>query len=218
MRRGPAVLLAAVLVLGLGACGLPDDGASRRIDARAVPYGLLDAAHAEATAGPTTDAGELGPQVYLLDGDQRLVAVPVTARGIGTLEVFSDLLDRLAQGPTEAQRAQGLATAFGPNVDIRLLGIVDGTARIDVRSAEKEPPANRLPLAIGQVVLTATSLPEILRVQVLTDGRPAEVPLPGGALTSVPLVRQDYAALVAGAVAAGAPPSPTGEATQPASP
>ena len=218
MRRGPAALLAAVLVLGLGACGLPDDGASRRIEARAVPYGLLDAAHPEATAGPPTAAGELAPQVYLLDADQHLVAVPVTARGIGTLGVFSDLLDRLAQGPTDAERAQGLATALGPNVDIRVLGIVDGTARIDVRSAEKEPPANRLPLAIGQVVLTATSLPEIARVQVLTDGRPAEVPLPGGALTSVPLVRADYAALVAGALVAGAPPSPTGEATEAAAP
>lgn len=212
MRRGPAALLAVVLGLGLGACGLPDDGASRRIDPRAVPYGLLDTAHPQAPAGPTTDAGELAPQVYLLDADQRLVGVPVTPRGAGPLAEFDDLLDRLAQGPTDVQRAQGLATAFAPDVEIRLLGISGGTARIEVRSAEKEPPANRLPLAIGQVVLTATSLPEVARVQLMTDGRPAEVPLPGGALTSMPLVRGDYAALVA-----GAPASPTGEATQSAS-
>jgi spore germination protein GerM len=49
---------------------------------------------------------------------------------------------------------------------------------------------------VGQIVLTATSLPGVRGVRLTLDGEPLEAPLPSGELTSAPLTAEDYAALL----------------------
>lgn len=210
--------LVVAAVAFAGGCGLPADGAVRTIRSSDVPYDLLDPA--PPTTSPSTVpsiAAAPQPETYLLDVDHGLVPVPtgfatsrslvgptsspaptdssqaaMTARTI----LLVKLLATLERGPTPQQRAQGLGTALTSGVTIRLLSVRDTMAEIEVQSAFKEPAADRLPLAIGQMVLTATSVPGIEVVQLVRDGIPLEVPLPGGALTAEPLHRKDYAVLI----------------------
>ncbi len=51
------------------------------------------------------------------------------------------------------------------------------------------------PLAVAQIVLTATSVPAVERVVLTRQGEPLEAQLPDGGLTTAPLAAQDYAEL-----------------------
>jgi spore germination protein GerM len=48
---------------------------------------------------------------------------------------------------------------------------------------------------VGQIVLTATSVPDVEAVLMTRDGALVQLPIPGGALTSAPVTAQDYAEL-----------------------
>ncbi len=192
-----AVALSALLLAG---CGLPSDGAARPIPATAVPYGLLGPAATATTTAPTPEGKRSEqPRTYLLGSDQLLQPVPAAvdlSQLVTSRQELTALFALLAAGPTESQRAQGLSTALTPGVRIELLSVHDRIADVAVDAGLKDPSADRLPLAIGQLVLTATSVEGIDAVQLLRDGAPVEVPLPGGALTAAPLNRFDYRALL----------------------
>ena len=160
-----------------------------------MPYNLLSPAPSDASAPAPTER-TAAPHLYLVNVEDELVPVrtPVVAQGLDPVE--ARLLEQLTAGPTERQRRLGLASALTPGTRIRLAGTDCGTATIAVQRGPQEPSADRLPLAVGQVVLTATSVQGITAVQLTREGRPMEVPLPGGALTSAPLTAADYASLV----------------------
>ena len=81
---------------------------------------------------------------------------------------------------------------------------------VQLDPGDQGPTANKLPLAAGQVVLTATSVRGIERVQLVrADGQPIEVPLPDGALTSLPLEARDYLSLVVGSPGPSGSTNPT---------
>ncbi len=148
------------------------------------------------------------PTTYLLDADDLLTpAVLDPAPGTRSLAgepggtpdptaVASLLVRRLGDGPTPSQRAEGLSTALGPGVPVRFDRIDGTTARVILQQPDRDPAADRLPLAAGQVVLTVTSAPGVDQVQFLRDGEPAEVPLPSGARQSAPVTAADYAPLL----------------------
>jgi len=56
--------------------------------------------------------------------------------------------------------------------------------------------AERLPVAVGQVVLSVASAPTVRGVALQTYGRPVQVPLPGGSLTDGPVTATDYVDLL----------------------
>ena len=118
------------------------------------------------------------------------------------------LLTRLAQGPSDLERESGLSTALGPDVSLTVNRIEGGRADIDITIGPPGPSARRLPLAVGQIVLSLTSISGIDSVWLMSDGTPIEAPLPDGALTARPLTAQDFTALVA-----GQPPPATPRAT-----
>lgn len=194
--RSPAV---AVLVVAgtVGGCGAPSGGAVETL--AVVPYDLMSPA-APVTTVPTP-ASRARPQLYFVSDDVLLpVPAPVeVAEDLTT--TASNVLSLLAGGPAADERARGLSTALGPDVRLALSGVRDGTAVIDVQSGEQAPTAGRLPLAVGQIVLTVVSVPGIERVRLTAEGLPIEAPLPGGALSDRPLAADDYAGLV------GAPPA-----------
>jgi len=194
----PRILLALAAALLLPcACGLPRDGVATSVPPTAVPYNLLSPAPSDtSSSSPAPTERTTAPHLYLVNVDDELVPVrmPVAARGLDPVE--SQLLGLLTAGPTERQRRLGLASALTPGTRIRLVGTDGGTATIEVQRGPQEPSADRLPLAVGQLVLTATSVQGITAVQLTREGRPVEVPLPGGALTSAPLTAADYAPLV----------------------
>ncbi|MDN5767389.1 MAG: GerMN domain-containing protein [Humibacillus sp.] len=200
--------LMAVVVL-LSSCGLPDSGPPRSIDPTDVPYHLLGSASA---APSTTQRGArtTTPRVYLMTGAERLVAVEAPLPPSDVKHVLEQLLSQLAQGPNEAQRSAGLGTALGPGVTLTVNDVTDRTAVVQLDLGAQDPAADKLPLAIGQIVLTATSVRGVDRVQLVRqDGQPIEVPLPGGALTVQPLEAKDYAPLAVGSARSTRQADPT---------
>lgn len=194
MRRLLVTLAYAALLASAGACGVPSDPTPIAISN--VPYDLLSPAAAP-TSRPTTPATR-GPFVYLLDSQDRLVPVENDVVDETPSDTVSALLGRLAAGPTEDERRAGLSTALGPTATLTLRSLEGGRALIEVVTGEHEPSADRLPLAVGQVVLSVTTVPGVASVVLTAGDQTIDAPLPSGARTDRPLVREDYEALLQG--------------------
>ena len=78
----------------------------------------------------------------------------------------------------------------------RLAEIVGNTAYVELILETREPAADQIPLAIGQLVLTVTSVTGITRMGLLIDGESVDVPLPGGQLTPGPVTSAQYQELI----------------------
>lgn len=195
-HRAALILAAALASVTVTGCGVPQDETTRVIDPARVPYDLLGSG-AGTGSGPMpspTASGQavVAPQVFFLDAEQQPVGLRQEPDGIGVTSVVSDLLVRLSAGPTDEERAEGLSSALGPGVRLKLIDVRDQVARVAVVPSEPLPPADRIPLAVGQIVFTVTSVDGVDRVQLVRRSRTIEVPLPGGARTSEPVGASDY--------------------------
>lgn len=180
--------LVALLVAG---CGLPSDG-GRSEDDVSVPYHLLDD-RSDAGVGDGGDAhSSTEPLVFWVAEGDRLV--PRTAPVTCPVDV-EDLLAELSAGPNQRAREQGLATAYPPESRLALVAKKGDLVIVDLEF-EAQIGADRLPVAVGQVVLTLTSAPGIERVSLLSNGESVQVPLADGALTTAPVTAANYLSLV----------------------
>lgn len=196
--------LAAVLALA-AACGLPRSSTPVLVPRADVPYGLLDGPSPSPT--PTASPGvELtAGSIYLVDAQQKLVAVAVQVPHGPLLPLLQTLLNRLAVGPSDRERSRGLVTDLGPGSTIVLRAVANGVANIELQNPNQDPSPAKLPVAIGQIVLTATSVVGVERVVFVKDGTVVAVQGPtGGNLTLDPLSAGKYADLLA----PGQPPAP----------
>jgi hypothetical protein len=187
--------LAAVLVAalaGLGACGLPRSSSPAQVPPGDVPYGLLEAA--TANPAPTATPGVLliPGTIFLADPEQKLVPVSVPVPNAQAIPMLQTLLNRLALGPSDRDRQRGLVTDLSPGSNLVLTNIASGTAEIELPPTGQDPSPSKLPIAVGQIVLTATSIAGVDRVLFLRDGIPLPVPGPDGSSTSAPLTAADY--------------------------
>lgn len=196
--RATRCLAAAVLVAVLAAlagCGAPRSTAPAAIPASEVPYRLLEPAEAPlAASSQGVGTGRTTP-VYLLDEAGTLVLAPAAVTDGTTVDVAEQALARLQAGPTEEERRSGLESALGAVVRLDLVSVDDGTAQVEVRLTGGDLAADQVPLALGQVVLTLTSVPGIDGVQLVSDGDPVEMALPGGVRTTDPVSAADYEVL-----------------------
>ncbi len=185
-----------LLLLVSTGCGLPGTGDVRTVEDESVPYRLLED---EAPSGPQAPEGSFRegvPLVFWVAGGERLAPATTGAScEDGVAEVVEVLLDALADGPEEGARSAGRSTAVPPASSLRLVELADGVATVSLDSATLVS-ADRLPLAVGQVVLTVTSAPSVRQVRLRVDGEQVQVPLPGGALTPRAVSGDDYAALL----------------------
>ena len=193
----PAVLATVVVLLSLTTgCGLPGPTEVRTVDSAAVPYRLLD-------SEPWSRPGEVGgpvpagaPVVFWLTAAGQLAPTAVDAScSDRSGDVVEQLVALLTAPPDEEARSAGRSSAIPPSTELDLVEVVDGVAVVALEAASSLT-ADRLPLAVGQLVLTVTSAPEIAAVRVSTAGDLVEVPLPGGALTPRPVTADDYASLL----------------------
>lgn len=192
---GARWIAVTVLLLAVTGCGLPDSQTSEPVPAAEVPYGLLGDNRPAPASGPqSTPPG--APHVYWLRDDGRLQAVAAEADS-GSPDTVAGLFGLLAAGPDESLQAAGLGTALGTDVSLELVDLSGKTAVVQVTFNAQEPSPDRLPAAIGQLVLTAVSSPSVTAVQIVQDGEVVSVPLPSGALSREPLTEADYASLVA---------------------
>ncbi len=188
--------LVAMVALVLSGCGLPGDDGVQTVESDAVPYHLLDERPPRGDA-TVPDSTRRVPVVFWLVNAQRL-APAATGLSCGTApdQLVARLLSELAAAPDDTERADGRDSAIPPESDLHLLGISDGVAQIEV-DASTAISADRLPLAVGQIVMSVTSSAVVDRVSLVADGDVVPVPLPGGPLTSQPVSADDYAALLA---------------------
>lgn len=182
---GPAVALLAAA--HLAACGAPTSSPARTLGP--LPYDL--AAPSPSDSSTPTTAATTGPRTWFVR-DGVLVAASAATQGNSLRESVVRSLERLAAGPTGPEREEGLSTALGPAARLSLVELRDGRVVVDVSSGDRPPGAGQLPLAVGQTVLTLTSLPGVEEVLLRSDGRPVSAPLPDGALTDRPLTARDY--------------------------
>ncbi|MFP5347688.1 MAG: GerMN domain-containing protein [Actinomycetes bacterium] len=198
-----------LVVLALTGCGVPT-GTVATIPSTEVPYGLLAPAPSDQATSPAEGQQMTSPRLFLVDQEDRLVPVPTMVDAGSTASVVSQVLDQLDDGPTERDRNEGLSSALGPGASLSLLQVRRTTALVELSVPTREPVPGRLPLAVGQVVLSLTSVEGIDAVQFRQDGHAVEVALPGGARTSAAVTAADYAALVApgSATTAKVEPSP----------
>ena len=183
--------LAVLTALTLAACGAPTGSPAQTLES--VPYDLsAPSTSARATATP---APSRGPQVYLVR-DEALLAASAVPQGGDVRDTAIRALDQLVDSPNDQDRMSGLSTALGPDVRLSLSSLSNGRATVDIRAGEQAPGAGRLPLAVGQVVLTLTSVGGVDEVVLTSDGVRIAAPLPGGALTDRPLRARDYAELI----------------------
>lgn len=210
-RPAAAVPLASALLVCLLAtgCGVPTDTKAEAVPA--VPYALLSPSEPAPSTSTSTTAR--GPRIWLVRDDRLVPAeAPSPSQDVGA--TATALLRRLASGPNEQERAAGLSTAFGPGVDLTLSGLTGGHAVVDIRAGDLAPSPSRLPLAVGQLVLTLASLDGIDDIVLTAAGSPIAAPLPGGALTDRPLRADDYTALRS----PGSPPTSTTTGPAPPTP
>lgn len=195
-RRVRGRLCAAVgLMLLVAGCGLPGNTDVRAVDATAVPYNLLDP-ETPSRPGPTGPVPAGTPVVFWLVHDDRLAPTAVDVSCTDPVDaVVARLLELLAGSPDETARADGRSSAIPSSSELDLVGVSDGVALIEFDPATSLA-ADRLPLAMGQLVLTVTSAPGVEAVRVGGVGETVEVPLPGGALTDRPVTADDYATFV----------------------
>lgn len=193
--RTGAVLVAAALAVAATGCGLPGGGEVRTVDNGEVPYRLLDDGGEKTPASPSPSTPAGLPVLLWTSGDRLLPE----AAGPGCDEPTDVLVDRLlsalAAGPSEEARAAGRSSALLPDVELASAGVSEGTVEVSI-DADAAVSTELLPLAVGQIVLSVTSVPGVDSVVLLVDEEPVQVPLPAGALTAGPVSAADYSGLV----------------------
>ena len=186
-----------VTVLGISACGLPGERRTRVVDDASVPYELIESD--ESPARPNTLAPQVprhAPVVFWTREDRVLVPAAVDLSCTQTTaDVVRGLLEALASSPRDSERDAGLGSAIPPAAQLTLVGVDDRTAEVELDPLAIGD-AERLPLAVGQVVLSVTSAPGVDAVQLVTSGELVDLPLPGGALATGSATAEDYEALL----------------------
>jgi hypothetical protein len=198
--RGPptwlTVAAAAALLALSSSCGVPGGGSVERVEDDTVPYRLLESESPSSEASDDGTFSDHRPVLVWLVDEGRLAPEPTgESCSQAPVPLVERLLADLSAGPSDDARAGGLSTAIPPDSRLTLSGIDAGTAEIDVETASAIS-ADRLPGAVGQIVLTVTSVPGVTSVVLVSDGEPVQVPLPGGALSAGPVTDQDYLALL----------------------
>lgn len=193
-RATPLTVAVAALLLASAACGAPSGSPARTIES--VPYDLT--ASGPPSSATSTPTPSRGPRVFLLRNDRLLAASPVPP----TADVRAGAtraLQQLVEGPSDSDRTAGLSTALGPEVRLSLADLTDGRATVEIQVGELALGAGRLPLAVGQIVLTLTSVVGVDEVVLTAGGARIAAPLPGGELTDRSLRASDYAELTTSA-------------------
>ncbi|MGY5883524.1 GerMN domain-containing protein [Modestobacter lacusdianchii] len=183
------------LALTLAGCGVPTGGPPATIAASDVPYDLASPS-APTSGPPPTPAGVEQPEVYLVTEEGVLVPRGRSVPAGQLRDRLADLLEDLAGGPTPAELTQRLSTALRPDTTLSVTGLNDSTATIDLGGEAEAPSGRESRRTVGQIVLTATSLPGVQAVQLTRAGEPVDAPLASGELTSRPVTAQDYLPLL----------------------
>ena len=190
--RKLALGLAAGLLLG--GCGVPAQDMPVEVRQTTVPSQLRPGATRQPESSSTARPAAPKGLVHFVRAD-RLIGL-VRDVPSGTLEDRLDgLLATLAAGPSEAEQRQGVTSALPAGLRVRVLTVSGPEVVLELSGETDGTSATENVLAVGQIVLSATSFEAVKQVRLVRDGRPVEALLADGALTDHPLRAADFATL-----------------------
>jgi spore germination protein GerM len=190
------VLLVALVVGLLAACGLSENSGPQVIDAAEVPRELLAVSPSSSTtlaASPTTSSAT----VYFLrvtDGVTHLVAVQ---REVADATRPGDRIIALLGAPTAEEGAAGVISSI-PSDTVLLDTDLDETTQeltIELSRSLFDVQGEELRNAFAQLVWTATELTGIRRVRFVVDGEEYRAPDEAGIEQPGAVTRSDYRTL-----------------------
>ena len=182
-------LALVVLVVALGACGVPAQKSASRVDNDRVPFRLLDKNDHDDL--PATPLGKRDTVIYLARGGQ---LVP-TSRNLPPPLTIQRVLRALGRGPTNPEFAAGIRTALPVTGTPKGVRVARGTATVDLPTSFTSLSRGDQVLALAQIVYTVTDQPGIGQVQFTLNRATTDIPRANRSLTHTPVSREDYRAL-----------------------
>ena len=189
-RRALVVLLAALVVLVVPACGIESDSSPRAVAEDEVPEALVAPTSTSITT-PGSDAPTRSVEVSFLSDD----VLRSVSREIEVRSGIEGAIEALLAGPTEAERAADLTTSIPAGTE--LLEVTEsedtGLLTLDFSEELRSQQGSELRNAVAQLVYTATAFngDEDQQVRFRIDGEVQNVPTDEG--TTAPVVtRADY--------------------------
>jgi spore germination protein GerM len=182
-----------LLTVSLTACGVSAGDGPQPIDSD-----IAELLQPEATPTPAETTKRRLLTVTWVRGEKLVRSVRL---GVAETrqERLDAALDSLLSGPRQREQTKGLSTLLPPDVVVK--GEVKrGRAVIAIELGAGLEPGG-LPLAVGQVAVTALAVPRIRTVVFTVDGTPTPVPVPrtrGPGRDTVRVVRaSDYRSVLA---------------------
>ncbi len=185
--RRHLVVVAVAVLIGAGACGLPEDDRPRLVADADAPIDLVPT-----TASVVDETGEETAEVFFMNAEQdRLSRV---LRAVDAVTVDAAVAALLA-GPGEGEN---LLNLIPPGVILNGVDVEEGIATIDLGPAgeggiQAVQGLNQV-RALAQFVFTAMGVEGVDGVRFLVEGEPFDAITEAGA-TSEPVRREDYASL-----------------------
>ncbi len=188
---------AIAVMLFLTGCGVPVQDDPMQVQPEVVPSQLRPQATPQTQSPSTADPSKPKALIHFVRAD-RLVALTRDVPAGSVEDRLNAVLAALVVGPTEEELARGVASALPEGLQLKVLS-VDGPEVVLELSGETDGrSATENVLAVGQIVLSVTSVRPVTKVRLARDGRPVEALLADGALTAEPLTAADYAELRTG--------------------
>lgn len=192
LRRRVRAILVTTLVAATAACGVKGAGDFKVIGAAEVPAGVVPTTSTTVQLpGTQTTLPSEQATIYYVRGSELVgfkVDVPAPANPAHTL---AQLLIGTPPPRTRSAIPKGVQA---------VVTIERGVAVISVsRLLLTETSTTDQVIAIGQIVLTLTSLPGVGQAQFVADGRPIAVPIATGEIRAPgdPVTFDDYKTLIA---------------------
>jgi spore germination protein GerM len=187
----PGVLASAAL---LTACGVSSQESPVEIRPGEIPTQLRGDAGAATHTPVTPEPGRSAVLVQFVRND-RLVGLTRQAPVSPPEARLESVVGALVNGPTEGEQARGFASALPPGLTVRVVSTEGERVVLELGGESDGQSATENVLAVGQIVLSVTSVENISQVSFSRDGVPVEALLADGALTTKPLTAADYADL-----------------------
>jgi spore germination protein GerM len=193
-QRRVAGAVAVVTLAVVAACGVPTQDEARTVARDDVPFELLERGTTTSPAPPLLPRPDEVVEVCFLDEDG--VLTPLLTRPPGD-QTLPSIVAVLAEPPAANDFGVPLTTAVS---EPELLEVTRerGLVVVDLDSSFTTMAADDELAAIAQLVCTLTAQPGVGQIRFSLDGTPIEVPRGDGSLTAEPVVRSDYATLLAG--------------------
>jgi germination protein M len=189
-----SVILAGLLGVIAASCGSGGAQSVGPVPNGAQGEGTASTVTSTQTETEGTEKEQMTFHVWFHRGEQLFVT---TRTSEPTRAVGRTSLEALLDGPTDAERLEGIQTQIPDGTELLGLSIEKGIGTVDLTSEfESGGGSASMSMRLAQVVFTLTEFPTVKGVQFALDGEPIEVLGGEGVVIDHPLTRKDYADLL----------------------